>query len=220
MKKLLSFLAATVLCVACLAGCGDSSSKSDASSSASSSSSAGDSSSADSSSESSSGDQSDSQADSSSQPESSSQAEEASLTANITINVSDILENYDSLEKGLQSEEFVPKSGKIIDSKDYSVESGKTVYDLLVKAAEENNIKLDVQDSDYGKYVSGINSINAGSCGQSSGWIYRINGKDAEVSVDQYKLMAGDKIEFFYLCDYNKYYATQTTTDTTTQAAA
>ncbi len=221
-------LAAAVLCVACLASCGDSSSKSESSSSKASSSS---SSSAESSSvaESSSAAESSSQAeessttDGSSLPESSSEAEsssepDAKNEASITINVSEILENYDSLEKGLQSEEFVPQSGKIIDAKSYEFTEGQTVYDLLTKAAEENNIKIDSKTTEYGMYIEGINHIVAGSCGQASGWIYRVNGKDAELSADQIKLQKGDQVEFFYLCDYNKYYATQTTTETTTQA--
>lgn len=209
MKKLLSMIAAAVLCVS-LVACGDSSSKSDTSSSKASSSSAVESSSSadSSSSEDSSKTEESSQADSSSSADSSS-ASDAKSEASLAIDVSDILKNYDSLDKGLQSDEFVPKSGKILEAKSYEVTDGMTAYDLLKKAAEDNNIKLDAKNTDYGMYVEGINSVAAGSCGQNSGWMYSVNGKDPGVGADAYKLQAGDKVEFFYICDYNAYYATQ-----------
>lgn len=218
MKKFLSMIAAAVLAVACLAGCGDSSSKSDASSSSSAasssvaesssvveSSSAADSSEADSSKADSS---SDADAPSSSEADSSA-AQDGNIKASLVIDVSDILKNYDKLDKGLQSDEFVPQSGKILDETEFEVESGKTVYDLIVKATAEKGIKLDAKKTDYGMYIDGINSVATGSVGQTSGWMFKVNGKDSEVGADAYKLQAGDKVEFFYVCDYNAYYANQ-----------
>ena len=218
MKKFLSMIAAAVLAVACLAGCGDSSSKSDASSSSSAasssvaesssvveSSSAADSSEADSSEADSS---SEADAPSSSEADSSA-AEDGNIKASLVIDVSDILKNYDKLDKGLQSDEFVPQSGKILDETEFEVESGKTVYDLIVKATEEKGIKLDAKKTDYGMYIDGINSVATGSVGANSGWMFKVNGKDSEVGADAYKLQAGDKVEFFYVCDYNAYYANQ-----------
>ena len=218
MKKFLSMIAAAVLAVACLAGCGDSSSKSDASSSSSAasssvaesssvveSSSAADSSEADSSKADSS---SDADAPSSSEADSSA-AQDGNIKASLVIDVSDILKNYDKLDKGLQSDEFVPQSGKILDETEFEVESGKTVYDLIVKATAEKGIKLDAKKTDYGMYIDGINSVATGSVGQTSGWMFKVNGKDSEVGADAYKLQAGDKVEFFYGCDYNAYYANQ-----------
>ena len=222
MKKFLSMIAAAVLAVACLAGCGDSSSKSDASSSSSSSSSAASSSAAESSSVVESSSAADSSEADSSAADSSSEADEPSsseadssaaqdgnIKASLVIDVSDILKNYDKLDKGLQSDEFVPQSGKILDETEFEVESGKTVYDLMVKATEEKGIKLDAKKTDYGMYIDGINSVATGSVGQTSGWMFKVNGKDSEVGADAYKLQAGDKVEFFYVCDYNAYYANQ-----------
>lgn len=206
MKKFLSILAAAVLSVACLAGCGDSSSTAD-SSKTESSSSVVESSAADSTADS--GDTESSAADSSEAESSAadSSSEASQLSAVLTIDVSDINENYDSLEKGLQSEEFVPKSGKIIDAKTYEFTEGQTALDVLKKATSENNIKLDVKDSDYGPYIAGINSIYSGSCGANSGWMFKVNGNMPDVGADAYKLAAGDQVEFFYVCDYNKLYA-------------
>lgn len=216
MKKLLSMIAAAVLAAACLAGCGDSSSKADSSSAASSSSAVESSSVVESSSAADSSTADSSEADSSSEADqpSSSEAESSSAAdakneATLSIDVSDILKNYDSLDKGLQSEEFVPKSGKILEAKGYEITDGMTVYDLLTKAAADNNIKVDAKKSEYGMYVEGINSVAAGSCGKTSGWMFSVNGKDPGVGADACKLKAGDKVEFFYICDYNAYYANQ-----------
>ena len=209
MKKFLSILAAAVLCTASLVSCGDSSSASDSkNSSAAASSSVSESSSA---------------ADASSAAGTDSKEESSSSQANsqaseITIDVSDILANYDTLEKGLQSEEFVPKSGKVLDGKSYEITDGMTALDLLNKAAQDNNIKVESKKTEYGTYVSGINHVSAGSCGKSSGWMFKVNGTTPDVGADSYKLKAGDKVEFFYVCDYNKLYSAST--ETTTQKAA
>ena len=209
MKKFLSILAAAVLCTASLVSCGDSSSASDSkNSSAAASSSVSESSSA---------------ADASSAAGTDSKEESSSSQANsqaseITIDVSDILANYDTLEKGLQSEEFVPKSGKVLDGKSYEITDGMTALDLLNKAAEDNNIKVESKKTEYGTYVSGINHVSEGSCGKSSGWMFKVNGTTPDVGADSYKLKAGDKVEFFYVCDYNKLYSAST--ETTTQKAA
>ncbi len=209
MKKFLSILAAAVLCTASLVSCGDSSSASDSkNSSAAASSSVSESSSA---------------ADASSAAGTDSKEESSSSQANsqaseITIDVSDILANYDTLEKGLQSEEFVPKSGKVLDGKSYEITDGMTALDLLNKAAQDNNIKVESKKTEYGTYVSGINHVSEGSCGKSSGWMFKVNGTTPDVGADSYKLKAGDKVEFFYVCDYNKLYSAST--ETTTQKAA
>ena len=222
MKKFLSTLAAAVLCVACLVSCGNSSSAADTSSSkAAASSSAADSSVT----ESSSSEADSSNADDSSKAEKSSNADSSSANdaksqAELTIDVSDINANYDMLEKGLQSEEFVPKSGKILEGESVEITDGMTAFQLLTKVCESKNIKVESKNTDYGMYVSGINNVSEGSCGKASGWMFKVNGKDPGVGADACKLQAGDKVEFFYICDYNKYYANQTTTEATTQAAA
>lgn len=209
MKKFLSILAAAVLCTASLVSCGDSSSASDSkNSSAAASSSVSESSSA--------ADASSAAGTDSKEESSSSQAN--SQTSEITIDVSDILANYDTLEKGLQSEEFVPKSGKVLDGKSYEITDGMTALDLLNKAAQDNNIKVESKKTEYGTYVSGINHVSEGSCGKSSGWMFKVNGTTPDVGADSYKLKAGDKVEFFYVCDYNKLYSAST--ETTTQKAA
>ena len=209
MKKLMSIIAAAVLCAACLAGCGDSSSSASSSSSKAESSSSVSAASSESTADSSSQETS-STADSSSESAvESSSAQDSKNTASLTIDVSDILANYDTLEKGLQSEEFVPKSGKITDAETGEFTQGQTALDLLKKIAEEKNIKLDIRTTEYGPYVSAINQIAEGSCGKSSGWMFKVNGKTPDVGADQCKLAAGDKVEFFYVCDFNKMYAQQ-----------
>lgn len=195
MKKFLSLLAAATLCAACLVGCGDSSSKTDGSSFNSTSS---------------------SPTAQTNSDNGSDKTDDTRFSASITIDVSDIVANYDTLDKGLQSEEFVPKSGKLIDSKSCEFTQGQTAYDLLIKAAEENNIKLETQSSEYGVYIYAINSIPQGACGQSSGWMFSVNGTTPEVGADAYELKSGDKVEFFFVCDFNKMFASR---DSEQQAA-
>ena len=50
--------------------------------------------------------------------------------------------------------------------------------------------------------------------------MFKVNGTTPDVGADKYKLNAGDKVEFFYVCDYNKYFAAQTPDSSAETSAA
>ena len=50
-------------------------------------------------------------------------------------------------------------------------------------------------------YIEGIDNIYEFSCGELSGWMYRVNGEYAQVSCSDYKVKDGDKIQWSYTCD-------------------
>ena len=50
----------------------------------------------------------------------------------------------------------------------------------------------------YSKYVQGIDQLFEFSYGDTSGWIYTVNGKSPSVACDQYILQDGDVVEFSY----------------------
>lgn len=76
------------------------------------------------------------------------------------------------------------EDGKEISSKDIEIKDGALLGDIMAdnfEIAEENNMISSIdgkkQDNKAQKY-----------------WIYTVNGKEAEVGANEYKLKAGDKV--------------------------
>ncbi len=126
-------------------------------------------------------------------------------TVTITIRCDTILDNYDDLDKSLQSEEFVPADGVILPETLYEIQEGYTVFDILLLAAREHEIQMEYQGGDENSfgtvYIQGINHLYEYSCGPLSGWTYRVNGVVQDFGCSQYELQDGDVIEWLYTCD-------------------
>lgn len=119
----------------------------------------------------------------------------------ITIECRSILDNMNDLKSG--HEAYVPKNGVMLNDYRVTYQNGMTVYDLLCKAGEDNNITISAENSIYGgMYVSGINNIDELDCGKESGWLYYVNGKMPNITCSKYKLNKGDKVVFSYTCSY------------------
>lgn len=73
-----------------------------------------------------------------------------------------------------------------------SVPEGATVYDALV----ESGLDVVAADSDYGMFVSGIAGLEGGD---TSGWIYTVNGEEVMDACDDLVLSAGDVVEWSYI---------------------
>ena len=52
----------------------------------------------------------------------------------------------------------------------------------------------------FGTYVKGIDGLMAGA---TSGWLYDVNDKSAEVGADSYKLKSGDVVVFRFVSDWS-----------------
>ena len=119
----------------------------------------------------------------------------------VTIDCSVILNNMGNLTDG--KEAYVPSSGYIL--KDYSLKAkqGESVYSLLKRACDENNIPLNATDSGFGKYVYGINNLDQKDCGSESGWKYSVNGVYPGRSCDAEKIKSNTKIVWKYVIHVN-----------------
>lgn len=85
-------------------------------------------------------------------------------------------------------------------SSDVTLDEGATAYDALVAAADDVN----ASDSEYGMYVQGINGLASGDYGEMSGWLYAVNGEDADVSCSEYTLADGDVVTWTYVTEFTE----------------
>lgn len=102
---------------------------------------------------------------------------------------------------GKTDNEYVPKNGVILDTTEFDLAEGETVYDILSEAARTYGIQTENSGGASFVYISGINYIYELEYGDLSGWMYHVNGESPSVSCDEYVLSDGDKIEWLYTCD-------------------
>lgn len=122
-------------------------------------------------------------------------------TCTININCSTILNNMDKLKE--EKKEIVPASGIILSGCEMEIQEGDSVYDILVRACQQNKIHMDANYTPaYGSaYIKGIANLYERDCGRDSGWVYRVNGAFPSVGCSSYKVEEGDVIEFLYTCN-------------------
>lgn len=101
--------------------------------------------------------------------------------------------------------EYVPADGTILDTTEFDIEEGETVYDILTEAARAYRIQVENKGSSgsaHGMvYISGINYIYEMDYGDLSGWVYHVNGITPSRSCGEYVLSDGDSIEWLYTCE-------------------
>jgi len=74
------------------------------------------------------------------------------------------------------------------------MEKDSTALGQLQKAAGDNNIPLEIKTESFGSYVDSLDGLKGGTDGKY--WMYSVNGKEASVGADQYKLTEGDVAEW------------------------
>ncbi|MEE0857994.1 MAG: DUF4430 domain-containing protein [Acutalibacteraceae bacterium] len=128
-----------------------------------------------------------------------------SETITVSIRCDSVLDNYDKLDKNLQSEKYVPSDGVILEETEYVLREGDTVFDVLYRAVRYNKIQFEYQGADenpFGSvYIQGINYLYEFSCGSTSGWVYKVNGEFPNYGCSKYELDDGDVVEWVYTCD-------------------
>lgn len=122
-------------------------------------------------------------------------------TCTISINCSTILSNMDKLKE--EKKGIVPASGVILSGCEMEIQEGDSVYDVLVRACQQNKIHMDANYTPaYGSaYIKGIANLYERDCGRDSGWVYRVNGTFPNVGCSSYEVKEGDIIEFLYTCN-------------------
>ncbi|OQR57261.1 DUF4430 domain-containing protein [Bacillus sp. CDB3] len=89
------------------------------------------------------------------------------------------------------------QKGIMLCPKEVSIEDGETAFSLLRKVMGDKVIS---ESMSFGTYIKGIDGLMAGA---TSGWLYDVNDKSAEVGADSYKLESGDVVAFRYVADWS-----------------
>ncbi len=114
----------------------------------------------------------------------------------ITIDCKTILQNKDKAEAGLIDNKLIPSDGVILKESTIAIYEKDNVLTVLKRICKQNKIHIDADSS----YVKAINHIYEMSVGESSGWLYFVDGLQPNVGANHYKLKGGEKIVFAYTC--------------------
>ncbi|MDM5234959.1 DUF4430 domain-containing protein [Bacillus cereus] len=89
------------------------------------------------------------------------------------------------------------QNGIMLCPKEAQIEDGETALSLLQKVMGD---KVTSETMSFGTYVKGIDGLMAGD---TSGWMYDVNDKSAQVGADSYKLESGDVVVFRFVSDWS-----------------
>ncbi|HDR7326496.1 MULTISPECIES: DUF4430 domain-containing protein [Bacillus] len=89
------------------------------------------------------------------------------------------------------------QNGIMLCPKEEQIKDGETALSLLQKIMGD---KVEAETMSFGTYVKGIDGLMAGA---TSGWLYDVNDKSAEVGADSYKLKSGDVVVFRFVSDWS-----------------
>ena len=116
--------------------------------------------------------------------------------------------NWKNLKTQLQDEKYVPEAGVILEETMVVLRKGDTAFDILKRVCRYNQIQMEYSGPDTNVYstvfIKGINYLYDYSCGELSGWMYKVNGKFPGRGCSAYELKNHDKIEWVYTCDLGK----------------
>ena len=131
---------------------------------------------------------------------------EDSETVFISISCETILDNWDNLDERLKNEKYVPSDGVILAKNEYVLREGDNAFDVLDRAIRHNQIQMEaIYNKGFGSnYVQGINHLYEFSCGELSGWMYKVNGEFPNFGATKYELKDGDLVEWVYTCDLGR----------------
>ncbi|MBQ4105200.1 MAG: DUF4430 domain-containing protein [Clostridia bacterium] len=118
---------------------------------------------------------------------------ESSATVTLTIRC-DTIENRENYS-------HIPNDGVILGATEYAIEQGDSAYDLICKAAEEENLIVATDGDPASPYITGISNIFGGDFGELSGWLFYVNGESPSVGCADYTLCDGDSVEWLYTCN-------------------
>ena len=135
------------------------------------------------------------------EPENQEINEEKSLSCTFSIECSTILNNLSELDE--DKLEIVPSNGVILKKYKAKFYEGESVFDVLQRVCEENDIHLESSWTPIynSAYIEGIANLYEFDCGSLSGWMYRVNGWYPNYGCSRYQLAQGDKVEWRYTCD-------------------
>ncbi|MBQ4516753.1 MAG: DUF4430 domain-containing protein [Clostridia bacterium] len=124
------------------------------------------------------------------------------LYCTLSVSCKSVLDNIEKLKDS--KKEIIPENGIIFAETKVEFFENESVFDVLNREMKNNKIQFEfVQTPMYNSvYIEGIGNLYEFDCGDTSGWLYRVNGIKPNFGCSQYQLKNGDKVEIYYSCNF------------------
>ncbi len=96
------------------------------------------------------------------------------------------------------------ETGVILSSTKVEIEEGDTVFDVLVKAVKEHDIRIEYSGRGSNTYIEGIDDLYEFDNGPTSGWVVGVNGTLIPKSSGAVEVEPRDQVEWFYTLNLGK----------------
>lgn len=110
----------------------------------------------------------------------------------IRIDASNIIANMDKVSPAVTP--FIPKDGIVLANTQIALQENDTVFSVLQRACEQQGISLDATNG-YVRYLHDFGEFDAGN---TSGWLYTVNGSMKSIGAAAYKVNKNDVIVWHY----------------------
>ena len=122
-------------------------------------------------------------------------------TCTLSISCATILDNMELCNK--EKRELVPEDGWILEPMTVTFYEGESVFNVLQRTCKQQKIHMEFENTPIynSAYIEGINNLYEFDVGNTSGWMYRVNGWFPNYGCSRYQLQNGDVIEWVYTCD-------------------
>ena len=102
-----------------------------------------------------------------------------------------------------EKRELVPEDGWILKPMTVTFYEGESVFNILQRTCKQQKIHMEFENTPIynSAYIEGINNLYEFDVGNTSGWMYKVNGWFPNYGCSRYQLQNGDVIEWVYTCD-------------------
>ena len=133
-------------------------------------------------------------------------APQAGQTYRCTVSIScaSILEHMDLCDK--EKTELVPEDGWLLKPVEVTFQEGQSVFDVLQQVCRKNKLHMEFSMTPIynSAYIEGIGNLYEFDCGETSGWMYKVNDWFPNYGCSRYQLQNGDVVEWEYTCELGK----------------
>lgn len=105
-----------------------------------------------------------------------------------------------------EKRELIPADGWVLPAETVEFYEGESVFDVLLREARAHKIHMEYSETPLyqAAYIEGIANLYEFDAGETSGWVYSVNGWFPNYGCSKYRLSDGDVVCWSYTCDLGR----------------
>ena len=132
------------------------------------------------------------------------ETKESAGTCTVSISCRTLAEQPEKLKA--EKRELVPEDGWLLEPETVEFYEDESVFDVLLRETKNHKIHMEYSETPLyqSAYIEGIGNLYEFDAGETSGWVYSVNGWFPNYGCSRYQLTDGDVIEWSYTCELGR----------------